>query len=118
MRVTILGVALAFGVGLLIPEMAGSADLAKGEATFKKLCAGCHGSFGKGDGPMGAHMKPKPGDFTDKPFNGSLKDDYLAKIILEGGKAVGKSPMMPKMGGALKESEVADIIAYIRALAK
>jgi mono/diheme cytochrome c family protein len=31
---------------------------------------------------------------------------------------VGKSPMMPKMGGTLKENDAADVIAYIRGLAK
>jgi mono/diheme cytochrome c family protein len=118
MRAAILVVALAFGVGMLVPGMAGSADPAKGEASFKKFCASCHGPAGKGDGPMGARMNPKLKDFTDKPYNASMKDDYLAKIILEGGKAVGKSPMMPKTGGALKVNEVDDVIAYIRSVAK
>ena len=40
------------------------------------------------------------------------------KVILEAGKAMGKSPMMPKMGGTLKEKDAADVIAYLRSLAK
>ncbi len=118
MRTAILVVALALVVGMLVPDMAGSADLAKGQAAFQKYCASCHGPAGKGDGPMGVRMNPKLKDFADKTYNTSMKDDYLAKIILEGGKAVGKSPMMPKMGGTLKEDDAADVIAYIRGLAK
>ena len=118
MRAAILVVVLAFGVALFVPEMAGSADPAKGEATYKQFCASCHGPAGKGDGPMGARMNPKPNDLTNKPYNASMKDDYLAKIILKGGKAVGKSPLMPKWGDTLKGSDAADIIAYIRSLAK
>ena len=118
MMATILAVALIFGVGMLFPGMAESADVAKGQAAYQKSCATCHGTTGKGDGPMGVRMNPKLKDLTDKSYNGSLKDDYLAKIILEGGKAVGKSPMMPKMGGTLSENDVADLIAYLRSLAK
>ncbi len=67
---------------------------------------------------MGASMKPKLKDFSDKTYNGSLKEDYLSKVIKEGGQAVGKSAMMPKMGGVLKDGDVADVIAYIRSLGK
>jgi mono/diheme cytochrome c family protein len=117
MKAAIL-VGLAVVVGVALPGLAGSADLAKGEATYAKFCASCHGPTGKGDGPMGVRMNPKPKDFADKPYNASMKDDYLVKIILEGGKAVGKSPMMPKMAATLKENDAADIILYLRSLAK
>jgi mono/diheme cytochrome c family protein len=93
-------------------------DSAKGKAAFQQYCAGCHGAAGKGDGAMGAAMNPKPKDLSNKAFNASLKEDYLVKIIKEGGPAVGKSPLMPKMGGTLKDADVADVIAFIRSLAK
>jgi len=93
-------------------------DAAKGKAGFQQYCAACHGAAGKGDGAMGAAMNPKPKDLADKAYNASMKDEYLAKLIKEGGPAVGKSPMMPKMGGTLKDAEVADVIAFIRSLAK
>ena len=92
-------------------------DAAKGDTAFQKYCTGCHGAKGKGDGPMSAALNPKVKDLSNKTYNGSLKDDYLIKIIKNGGEAVGKSPMMPK-ASALKDGEVADVIAYIRSLAK
>ena len=118
MKPTILGVVLTVGVGMLIPAMAEGADATKGQVAYQKACTKCHGTTGKGDGPMGARLNPKLKDLSDKSYNGSLRDDYLTKIILEGGKAVGKSSVMPKLAADLKEGDVADIIAYLRSLAK
>jgi mono/diheme cytochrome c family protein len=113
----VMGIAmvLALAVGGLALA---AGDAAKGRATFQQLCSGCHGPAGKGDGAMGAALNPKPKDFSNKAYNGSLKTDYLVKIIKGGGQAVGKSPMMPNVGSTLKDTEVADLVAYIRFLAK
>lgn len=63
--------------------------------TFSTLCVTCHGTDGKGDGPAAANLNPKPRNYTDKAWQASVTDDQLAKVILEGGAAVGKSPLMP-----------------------
>lgn len=63
--------------------------------TFETLCATCHGTSGKGDGTAAANLDPKPRDYTDKAWQASVTDEELAKIILEGGAAVGKSALMP-----------------------
>ena len=119
MRTIGAAVVIATMVALMVAGMALAAgDAAKGRATFQKFCSGCHGDAGKGDGAMGAALNPKPKDFSDKAYNGSLKNDYLVKIIKGGGQAVGKSPMMPNVGSTLKDTEVADVVAYIRSLAK
>ncbi len=112
-------VGVAILVALMLVGMALAAgDAAKGKAPFQKLCSGCHGEAGKGDGAMGAALNPKPKDLSEKAYNQSLKDDYLIKLIKGGGQAVGKSPMMPNVGSTLKDNEVADVIVYIRSLAK
>ncbi len=100
------GVALAAG------------NAVKGKATFEQYCRACHGATGNGDGPMAAGLNPKPKDFSDKAYNGSLKEDHLVKIIKDGGQAAGKSPIMPKFGGTLKENQIQDVVAFIRSLAK
>lgn len=116
-RVVVAGIVFAaFWVASVASAEAG--DPRKGKETYAKFCTTCHGAVGKGDGPMGAGMNPKPKDLSDKAYNRSLKDDYLVKLIKEGGAALGKSPMMPKFGGTLKESELADVIAFLRSLAK
>jgi mono/diheme cytochrome c family protein len=46
-----------------------------------------------------------------------LNDKFLLDIISKGGSAVGKSPMMPGWGGQFKETQVRDILAYVRSIA-
>lgn len=36
----------------------------QGPALFKAYCASCHGTGGKGDGPMATSLKVKPADLT------------------------------------------------------
>ena len=107
---------LVFAWGGGVAQAAG--DAAKGKAAFQQYCGGCHGPAGKADGAMGAALNPKPKDLSNKAYNASMKDDYLVKLIKDGGPAVGKSPLMPKLGGTLKDSDVTDVIAYVRSLAK
>jgi high-affinity iron transporter len=38
-------------------------SLQRGRALFAQPCAACHGSEGRGDGPAGAALDPKPADF-------------------------------------------------------
>lgn len=40
-------------------------ELAAGEKLFAANCVACHGSTGKGDGPAGAGLDPKPANFHD-----------------------------------------------------
>jgi len=55
----------------------------------------CHGASGKGDGPVGAALNPKPRDLGDPVWQKSVTDEHIEKIIQGGGSAVGKSPLMP-----------------------
>ena len=89
--------------------------LARGKDVYQRKCAVCHGTEGKGDGPVAAALNPKPRDFTDKAYMAQLDDQYLFKIISKGGAAVGKSPLMPP--AALQEQDIWNVIAYIKSLA-
>ncbi|MEM4657703.1 MAG: cytochrome c [Candidatus Methanosuratincola sp.] len=89
-------------------------DPAKGKEKFVQICASCHGETGKGDGPAGAALNPKPRDLTDAAYTSSLTDEHLHKVIAEGGAAVGRSPLMPAWKGALTDEDIDNVIAYIR----
>ncbi|HUK34518.1 MAG TPA: cytochrome c [Vicinamibacterales bacterium] len=41
-----------------------AAAVARGEATFRDHCAACHGSHGKGDGPVAGALTPRPTDLA------------------------------------------------------
>jgi mono/diheme cytochrome c family protein len=38
--------------------------IVKGKALYETYCSVCHGDMGKGDGPGGMSLNPKPRDFT------------------------------------------------------
>lgn len=77
-------------------EDAISAEDRKSATThFAALCTTCHGTSGKGDGPTGAALTPKPRDWTDAAWQASVTDQELAEVILKGGSATGLSPLMP-----------------------
>jgi mono/diheme cytochrome c family protein len=61
---------------------------------FTTRCATCHGTDGKGDGPASATLNPKPRDYTNEEWQKSVTDEQIKKTIVEGGAAVGKSPLM------------------------
>ena len=106
---------LSFRMGLLtllacglIAVCSSSAVAQDAAATFKAKCAMCHGPDGKGSAmgtKMGAH------DFTSADVQKET-DAQLTEIITKG---KGK---MPAYDGKLKDTEIKDLVAYIRSLAK
>lgn len=73
-------------------------------ATYKAKCAMCHGPDGKG-GKMGTR------DFAS-PDVQKETDAQLTEIITKG---KGK---MPSYDGKLKDTEIKDLVAYVRSLGK
>ena len=90
-------------------------DAAKGETTYKTMCAPCHGDKGKGDGAAAATLNPKPADFTDPARAASATDEYIYKMVKDGGAANGKSPLMVAWGPVLgDDAKVRDVAAFVR----
>ncbi len=86
---------------------------------FASRCAMCHGATGKGDGPAAGSINPPPRDYTDAAWQATVTDADLARVIVEGGGALGKSPMMPA-GPDLRDKPavVTELVAMIRGFAK
>lgn len=80
---------------------------------FKARCTMCHGEGGKGDGPAGAALNPKPRDMTDPAWQKSVTDEHIEKIILGGGQAVGKSVLMPANPDLANKQEVIKALRQI-----
>ena len=81
--------------------------------TYTQRCTPCHGANGKGDGPSGKFLNPPPKDFATA-LN-AKGDDWIAKVITQGGPAVGLSPAMPPTIG-LSDDQIKDLIQYIKKL--
>lgn len=87
---------------------------AKAKEIFATRCTPCHGPEGRGDGPASATLDPKPRNFHDKTWHGSIDDAYIEKIIKFGGAAVGKSPAMPGNPDLNDPVVVAELRAVVR----
>ena len=88
---------------------------AEAKKVFASTCSACHGLSGKGDGPGAAALEPKPRDFSDAEWQKNVTDEELKKVILGGGMAVGKSPIMPGTPDLKKKPEVlGELIKKIR----
>lgn len=102
----------------LFSAQAQAGDADAGKAKFQQFCATCHGATGAGDGPASAALRPEPRPLGDAEWQATVDDDYLKKVISEGGAAVGLSPMMTPWGHAVKGEDLENVVAYIRSLAE
>jgi mono/diheme cytochrome c family protein len=91
---------------LLFPVASALADA---EATYKAKCAGCHGPDGVGATAAGKAMKVR--DFH-APEVQKETDAELTDVIANG------KNKMPKYADKLKDSEIKDLVAYVRGLGK
>ena len=102
MFVTATAIAVVFALSL-------SAHAQSAAATYKAKCAGCHGSDGKGATAPGKALGVH--DFASDEVT-KMSDDDLIKIVTTG------KNKMPAYGKSLKDSEIKDLVAYVRQLGK
>lgn len=82
---------------------------------FKSRCAVCHGEQGNGNGPGAAALNPKPRDYTNKEWQAKVTDDQIRSVIVMGGAALGKSPIMPASPDLqAKEDVVNGLVKIVR----
>lgn len=78
-------------------------------ATYKAKCAGCHGADGKGNTAPGKALGVH--DFSSDAVT-KMSDTDLINIVTTG------KNKMPGYGKSLKDTEIKDLVAYIRELGK
>ena len=63
------------------------------------------------------NLSVKPHPFTEGETLNKMSDADLVAIISHGGAALNKSPLMPPWGYTLSKSDIAALVAYVRAVA-
>ena len=59
--------------------------IAKGKMLFEQNCSSCHGNAGKGDGPAGEALDPKPRNYTQSTgWKNGMKLSEIYKTLEEG----------------------------------
>jgi mono/diheme cytochrome c family protein len=86
-----------------------SAD--QGKKIYTGKCLSCHGSQGKGDGPMMKVLKKKPSDLTSADVAAETDGALFYKITK------GQKPM-PTFAKSLTDKERWTVVNYIRSLNK
>ena len=97
--------------GLSSQVMAQPTNAFIGHELFDTYCFVCHGSEGKGDGPLAAKMPTKPADLSrSKRSSKELFD------IVKGTNTHNINGVMPKWGYALSDPQINALVAYLRFL--
>jgi len=89
-------------LSVLLVEVANAADVFNGRSVYETHCSSCHGEDG-------TSMMPGTPDFTSGELT-VRPDTTLLAQIREG------TDFMPAYRGILSDSEILDVIAYIRSL--
>ena len=96
------------------PVPATADSIATGQALYQKNCVACHGSLGKGDGPLGRTLFPPPADLTAHAVQGLHTDWQLYNWISTGYPG----SQMPAFSTQLTDIQRWDLVNFIRTLAK
>ena len=90
------------------PVQADAASISLGKQLFQANCATCHGASGRGDGPVGKALDPKPADLTAMAGHHS-DGDYAWKI------ANGRGAM-PAWKSVLDDKQIWDVVNFVQSL--
>lgn len=100
-------------VGPINPIAPSVESITVGEALYQANCLSCHGAQGKGDGPVGLTLNPRPADLTIHTIPGVHSDGQLFSWVSGGFPG----SVMPAFGTQLTDEERWHIVNYIRTLA-
>jgi len=112
----LIGSFTIFALTLFISEKTAfsQGDLIRGRALYGMNCAICHGESGKGDGPRGSTLQPKPINLTDPKMMEAIPPERFERVVVAG---------LPNVTGhafghLLTPEEVKNVTDYVRSLSR
>jgi hypothetical protein len=97
-------------VFLLLLVLAGCGRNERMDLLYAERCLNCHGSGGRGDGPLAARLPVRPPDFRETVER--KNNNQIRRIIAEG------KGTMPAFEPALRPAEVTDMLQMVRFLSR
>lgn len=85
----------------------------RGKGLYDTHCAVCHGTDGRADTPVGRLLKPRPRNFADPLEMARVTADRIYEAIKDGRPGTA----MAAWGQVLTETQIGDVLDYIRSLA-
>ncbi len=96
------------------PVAATPESIAAGKRSYTRLCGKCHGPDGAGDG-TGATGPVAPSDLTDDKWDYGGSDGEIFAVLHDG---VPNSPDMEGYSARMSDTEIWNVVNYVRTLAK
>ena len=84
----------------------------EGEGLYAAQCASCHGTSGRGNGPLAASLSVRPPALADLAVVGRFTDQELTHLVLQGRPGA----PMPGFARALDPGQVASLVAFLRVI--
>jgi len=94
------------------PVKPSAASVAEGKSLYSSQCAMCHGAAGDGKGDLAVELKMKLRDYRDAAALKGFTDGELHYVLVKG------KPQMPGQEGRMKESQLWNLVNYMRSLAR
>lgn len=114
------GLALAWLVAMIACGGRSTSDpevRAEARKIWSERCANCHGDRGQGNGPGALILDVQPRRLSDASWQSEADDERIKTVIVEGGQAIGLSPLMAANPDLRTRPEVVDaLVELIRGL--
>jgi copper transport protein len=98
---------------MINPVAPDTASITRGQVLYQQNCNACHGPSGKGDGPVGLTLNPRPADLSQHAIPGVHTDGQLYEWITNGFP----NSAMPAFSENLSDQDRWDLVNFIRTLA-
>jgi mono/diheme cytochrome c family protein len=96
---------------VLLAVAHGAPPVPKGAATYAAKCAACHGTQGRGDGPVAASLPRKPRDLSNPEFWATVPLSKVRSAVTDG------IPGSAMRGYPMPAPQLTELVTYLRSFA-